>query len=96
MDIYVGGLSKKITKEELQVQFEKFGVVSRVKLKGDLFSGESKGYAFVIMPIRTEALKAIDKLNGKKIKGQEIKVKEARSHDRDWNERERKRSGKPF
>ena len=68
MDIYVGSLSKKVTKEELKIQFEKFGTVSQIKFKKDIFSGESKGYAFVIMPVQVEAKKAIDKLNGKKIK----------------------------
>lgn len=96
MEIYVGDISKKITKEELQILFEKWGTVSLIKFKRDLFSGESKGYAFVNMPIRSEAKKAIEKLNGKKVKGQELIVKEARSHDRDWNQKGGKKQGRPF
>ncbi len=94
MEIYVGNLSKKVTKENLQNQFEKYGTVSLIKFKKDLFSGDSKGYAFVVMPVQAEAEKAIEKSNGKKMHGQSIIVKEARSHDQDWNKRGRK--GRPF
>ena len=96
MEIYVGNLSKKVAKEDLQIKFEKFGTVSLIKFKKDLFSGESKGYAFVVMPILTEANKAIEKMNGKKMKGQSLIVKEARSHDQDWNQKGGKKRGRPF
>ena len=96
MEIYVGNLSKKVAKEDLQVQFEKYGTVSLIKFKKDLFTGESKGYAFVVMPIQTEAHKSIEKLNGKKMKGQPLIVREARSHDQDWNKRGGKKRGRPF
>ncbi|MBN2286960.1 MAG: RNA-binding protein [Tissierellales bacterium] len=94
MEIYVGNLSKKVTKEDLQSLFEKYGTVSLIKFKKDLFSGESKGYAFVVMPVLAEAEKAIEKSNGKKILGQKIIVKEARSHDQDWDKRGKR--GRPF
>lgn len=96
MEIYVGNLSKKVTKEDLQVQFEKYGTVSLIKFKKDLFTGESKGYTFVVMPIQDEANKAIEKLNNKKLRGQSIIVKEARSHNQDWNKRGGKKRGRPF
>jgi RNA recognition motif-containing protein len=94
MDIYVGNLSKKITKEDLQKAFEKFGQVSTIKLKKDLFTGEPKGYAFVVMTVQTEAEAAIEGLDGKKIKGTEIKVNRARSHD--YKQNAGKKKGRPF
>ncbi len=94
MEIYVGNLSKKVTKEDLQSQFERYGTVSLIKFKKDIFTGESKGYAFVIMPVQAEAEKAIEKSNGKRIRGEKIIVKEARAHDQDWQKRGKK--GKPF
>ena len=40
MEIYIGNLSKKITKEELQLKFEKYGQVLQIKFKMDLFTKE--------------------------------------------------------
>jgi len=94
MEIYIGNLSKKTTKEELQLKFEKFGQVLQIKFKIDLFTKEPKGYAFVNMPDENEALKAIKKLNGTKLHGQEILVKEANSQEKDWHKGRSK--GKPF
>ena len=94
MEIYVGNVHKNVTKEELQAKFEKFGQVASVKLKKDLFTGENKGYAFVLMPVQSEAEKAIKGLNGKKLHGKEMKVTAGRTQDRDWNKGTKK--GKPF
>jgi len=94
MEIYVGNLSKKATKEELQEKFEKFGQVLYVKFKMDIFTKAPKGYAFVNMPNEEEASAAIKKLNGWKLHGQAIIVKEARPHERDWQKG--LKSGKPF
>jgi RNA recognition motif-containing protein len=94
MEIYVGDVHKNVTKEELQTKFEKFGQVLNIKLKKDLFTGENKGYAFVLMPVQSEAEAAIKGLNGKKLHGREIKVTAGRSHDYDWNKGRNK--GKPF
>ena len=94
MEIYIGNLSKKITKEELQLKFEKYGQVLQIKFKMDLFTKEPKGYAFISMPDQAEALKAIKKLNGTKLHGQELIVKEANPHEKDWHKGRNK--GKPF
>ena len=94
MEIYVGNVHKNVTKEELQEKFSKYGQVAAVKLKKDLFTGENKGYAFIAMVDQAEAKAAIKALNGKKLRGREIKVTEARSHDHDWNKG--KSRGKPF
>jgi RNA recognition motif-containing protein len=94
MEIYIGNIHKNVTKEELKEKFGKYGQVATVKLKKDLFTGENKGYAFVAMPIQAEAKAAVKALNGKKLRGREIKVTEARSHDYDWNKGKNK--GKLF
>ena len=94
MEIYVGNVHKNVKKEELQAKFEKFGQVASVKLKKDLFTGQNKGYAFVMMPVKSEAEAAIKGLNGKKMQGREIKVTAGRSLDYDWNKGKKK--GKPF
>jgi len=78
MNIYVGNLSRNVTEEDLQQAFKDFGEVASVKLIKDRYSGESRGFGFVEMPDKAEAQSAINGLNGKELKGQALKVNEAR------------------
>jgi RNA recognition motif-containing protein len=78
MNIYVGNLSRNVTEEDLQQAFKDFGEVASVKMIKDRYSGESRGFGFVEMPDKAEAQSALDGLNGKELKGQALKVNEAR------------------
>lgn len=78
MNIYVGNLSRDVTEEDLRQAFEAFGQVASVSVITDKFSGESRGFGFVEMPVQTEAQSAIDELNGKELKGRALTVNEAR------------------
>jgi RNA recognition motif-containing protein len=78
MKIYVGNLSFNVTEEELKVLFTEFGQVETVNVITDNYSGQSKGFGFVEMPNREEAMKAIDGLNAKDVKGRALTVNEAR------------------
>jgi RNA recognition motif-containing protein len=78
MNIYVGNLSPEVTEEDLKEAFEAFGQVESVNVIKDKFSGTSRGFGFVEMPAKAEGQAAIDALNGKELKGQELKVNEAR------------------
>ena len=78
MNIYVGNLAGDVTETELHQLFEAFGQVESANVVKDRFSGESRGFGFVDMPSRKDALSAISGLNGKDVKGQAIKVDEAR------------------
>lgn len=78
MNIYVGNLSSEVTEEDLQQAFEAFGGVKSAKVIMDKYSGASKGFGFVEMQASGEAQTAISSLNGKELKGQSIKVNEAR------------------
>lgn len=78
MNIFVGNLSHDVTEDDLRQAFEAFGQVKSVKVIKDLFSGESKGFAFVEMQAKTEAQSAITGLNGKELKGRALNVNEAR------------------
>jgi RNA recognition motif-containing protein len=77
--IYVGGLPFKTTEEELNGLFGTYGQVSSAKLITDKYSGQSRGFGFVEMPNKEEALKAIAALNGKDLKGRALKVNEAQA-----------------
>ena len=92
MNIYVGNLSKSATEEELTDLFSEFGQVSSTKIIRDLFSQESRGFAFIEMPGLAEAQKAIQDLNSKEFKGQNLVVNEARPK-RDNRKRSDNRGG---
>jgi len=78
MNIYVGNLANDVTETDLRQLFEAFGEVESANVVKDRFSGESRGFGFVDMPSRKEAVSAIAELNEKNVKGQAIKVDEAR------------------
>ena len=81
MNIYVGNLSYDVTEEELRTEFEAYGQVSSVNIIKDKYSGQSKGFAFVEMPVLSEGQAALTGLNGKKLKDRSIAVSGARSRD---------------
>jgi len=78
MDIYVGNLSREVTQEELRKEFMAFGRVTSVKIIKDRDSGRPRGFGFVNMPAKSEGQAAITGLNEKTLKGQTLKVNEAR------------------
>lgn len=78
MNIYIGSLSISTTSDDVRQAFEAYGQVDDVKIITDRYTGESRGFAFVQMPIKDEALAAIDGLNGSELKGRTIVVNEAR------------------
>ena len=81
MNIYIGNLSYDCTEEDLRTAFSAHGDVDSVRLITDRDTGRSKGFGFVEMPNDDEARAAIDALNGKDMKGREVKVNEARPRE---------------
>ena len=78
MNIYIGSLSTSTNSDDLKKAFEEYGQVDDVKIIMDRYTGESRGFAFVRMPTKEEAVAAIDGLNGSELKGNTIVVNEAR------------------
>jgi RNA recognition motif-containing protein len=78
MNIYIGNVSSATTENDLRQAFEGYGQVEDVKIIKDKYSGEPRGFAFVEMPTKAEALSAIEGLNGKELKGNTLVVNEAR------------------
>ena len=78
MNIYVGNLSNTVTDEDLRQEFEEFGQVESANVIKDKFSGESRGFGFVEMPSKEEAMAAISGLEERELKGKKINVNEAR------------------
>ncbi|MBN1481805.1 RNA-binding protein [candidate division KSB1 bacterium] len=78
MNIYVGNLSHDVQEEDLKQAFEAFGKVESASVIKDRYTGESKGFGFVDMFSKDEAQAAMEAMNGKELKGQNIIVNEAR------------------
>ncbi len=79
MNIYIGNLSQEVTEDDLRGAFETFGQITSVRIIKDRFSGESRGFGFIEMPAKQEAISAMENLNGTELKGKTIIVNEARS-----------------
>jgi RNA recognition motif-containing protein len=78
MNIYIGNLSFDTTEDQLRQAFEGFGEVSTVNIITDKYSGNSKGFGFVEMSAKSEAIAAISELNGQELDGRELNVNEAK------------------
>jgi RNA recognition motif-containing protein len=77
MNIFVAQLNFRIQSDYLKEIFEEYGEVSSAKVITDQATGRSKGFGFVEMPDESEALNAIEELNGAEVEGKTIVVKKA-------------------
>ena len=78
MNLYIGNLSRDVSEDDLKQAFAAFGTVDTVSIIKDKFSGVSKGFAFVEMPVKAEAEAAMNELKGKELKGRSLDINEAR------------------
>lgn len=85
--IYVGNMNYKTDEETLKREFEAFGEVLSAKIVVDQMSRRSKGFAFVEMANDSEAMNAINALNGKEVDGRPLKVNEAIDKNTRFNQR---------
>ncbi|KAH9766965.1 Heterogeneous nuclear ribonucleoprotein Q [Citrus sinensis] len=72
-EVFIGGLPKDASEEDLRDLCEPIGDVFEVRLMKDKESGESKGFAFVSFRSKEFAKKAIDELHSKELKGKTIR-----------------------
>jgi RNA recognition motif-containing protein len=77
MKLFIKNLDRDINEMQLEGLFAQFGKVVSTKIVYDTITWESKGFAFLEMVKKEDALKAIEALNGKEIKGRELIVQEA-------------------
>ena len=83
MNIFVSNLSSTATEKELKQIFDEFGIVDSTTILKDKFSFKTMRFGFVEMPNDSEALNAIQNLNGKAIKGRKLSVNKARIKSKD-------------
>ncbi|TVY46948.1 Polyadenylate-binding protein, cytoplasmic and nuclear [Lachnellula cervina] len=83
-NIYVKNIPTEVTDEEFRELFEKFGDVTSASLARDQESGKSRGFGFVNFINHEHASVAVDDLNGKDFKGQDLYVGRAqKKHERE-------------
>lgn len=81
MNIYVGNLAYGVTDADIRSLFAASGEVTSATVIMDKFSGQSKGFAFVDMPNKPEALTAIRSLNEHPLQGRNMRVNEAKPRE---------------
>lgn len=75
--IFVAKLDFGVTSEDLKKAFQEYGAVLKATVATDRETGRSRGFGFVEMADREEALNAIKGLDGSTMNGRQIAVKEA-------------------
>jgi len=81
MNIYVGNISRDVSQNELMEAFQAHGQVTSVSIITDKYTGESRGFGFVEMPVAAEGMAAISALNNYELKGRPLNVNEARPRE---------------
>ncbi|KAK9755737.1 hypothetical protein RND81_01G046700 [Saponaria officinalis] len=77
-NLYVTGLSTRVTKRELEKHFSSEGKVEGVHLVTDPWTGESRGFGFVTMSCLEEAERCVKYLNRSVLEGRVITVEKSR------------------
>jgi len=78
--IYVGNLPFSAKEDEIRDLFGTYGEVQMVKFVMDRETGRFRGFGFVEMN-DSDALEAIQALNGKEVGGRALKVNEAQERE---------------
>ncbi len=77
--LHVGNLAFSTTEDELRTLFAQAGTVGTVDVIKDKNSGQSKGFAFIVMGSDAEAQKAISLFNGHTLAERQLKVSIAKA-----------------
>ncbi len=75
MKLLVRNLSRTTTEQEIRNLFSAHGSVAQCTLVLDQETGKSKGFAFVEMPIESEAKSALSALHETRVAKNRIRVK---------------------
>ncbi|MFZ9936230.1 MAG: RNA recognition motif domain-containing protein [Luteolibacter sp.] len=89
--LYVGNLSYDVTEQDLQELFKGVGGVRNVEIIYNRSTHRSKGYGFVEMLHKDEALRAVEVLHDQPFMGRKLNVSGAKSKGQD--EREEREDG---
>lgn len=80
MTIYVGNVNYSLGEDEIKRIFDVIGKVNAIKIIRDKRTGKSKGFGFLDMPSKKEAMEAIKTLDGKTVAGRNLRVLRAHTN----------------
>lgn len=80
MTIYVGNVNYSLSEEDVKNIFEVIGKVDAIKIVRDKKTGKSKGFGFLDMPSKKEAMECIKALDGKAVAGRNLRVLRAHTN----------------
>lgn len=81
MQIYAGNLPLSMTDDDLRALFAAHGEVRVATIGRDKKTGESQGYGFVEMSVKSEARAAIEALRGVEKEGKPLRVRALKPGD---------------
>jgi len=81
MRIFIGNIAFSTTDNDLEALFASYGRVTHARIATDKDTGKSRGFGFVDMPVRDEALEAIEDLHGSTFSGRTLTVSEAKPRE---------------
>lgn len=84
--VYVGNLSYDVTEQDLQELFKGVGAVRNVEIVYNRSTHRSKGYGFVEMLRKDEAVRAVEVLHDQHFMGRQMMVSGAKSKGQDERE----------
>ncbi len=79
--LFIGNLAFSTKEEDLRALLAQAGSVTSAELIKDRVTGESKGFAFVVMGSQADAAKATQMFNGYTLDDRQIKVGPARARE---------------
>lgn len=83
-NVYVKNINPESSDEEFRDLFAKYGDITSSSLARDQETGKNRGFGFVNFVSHEAAAKAVDELNGKDFKGQDLYVGRAqKKHERE-------------
>ena len=77
MKLFVKNIHSDVNEVELEGIFAVYGEILSTKIIYDRADWSSKGFGFVEFEKKADALKAIEAMNGKELRGKLLEVKEA-------------------
>ena len=89
--VYVGNLSYDVTEQDLQELFKGIGGVRNVEIVYNRSTHRSKGYGFVEMLHKDEAVRAVEVLHDQPFMGRKLTVSGAKSKGQDEREEREER-----
>ena len=79
--LFIGNLAFTTSEDELRTLLAQAGTVTSAELIKDRDTGQSKGFAFVVMATQADAVKAVQMYNGYSLNDREMKVGNARAKE---------------